>query len=235
MNFNVGGPSHFSYSTSSSSSSSEDNSEVGVQLMDDLQAIDAEQEAMIKHQENLILITQNLNQRFNRVTHGGSITGHIVINRDRENASSHDNYFVQRREALCRLGLSALQKIAVEFRMLAYGLPADATDKYIKIGESTTIESLKRFCRVVVEFANLAEGIASPTNFVIQGKEYNMGYYLADGPERFWKKHVLHEIMIACIIMHNMIIGDERDVDAAIEDHMETPTPQVERVIVENT
>ena len=35
--------------------------------------------------------------------------------------------------------------------MLAYGLPADATDEYIKIGESTTIESLKRFCRAVVE------------------------------------------------------------------------------------
>ncbi|KAK2655038.1 hypothetical protein Ddye_008090 [Dipteronia dyeriana] len=37
------------------------------------------------------------------------------------------------------------------FRMLAYGCPVDATDKYIKIGESTTIESLKRFYRAVVE------------------------------------------------------------------------------------
>jgi len=34
---------------------------------------------------------------------------------------------------------------------LAYGVAADAIDEYIKIGESTTIESLKRFCRVVVE------------------------------------------------------------------------------------
>ncbi|KAK6777273.1 hypothetical protein RDI58_023990 [Solanum bulbocastanum] len=32
------------------------------------------------------------------------------------------------------------------FRMLAYGLLADATDEYVKIGESTTIESMKRFC-----------------------------------------------------------------------------------------
>ena len=37
------------------------------------------------------------------------------------------------------------------FRMLAYGLPADATDEYVKIGESTTIESMKRFCRTIVE------------------------------------------------------------------------------------
>ena len=35
--------------------------------------------------------------------------------------------------------------------MLAYGLPADATDEYIKIGESTIIESLKRFCHAVVK------------------------------------------------------------------------------------
>ncbi|KAK2641272.1 hypothetical protein Ddye_023035 [Dipteronia dyeriana] len=35
--------------------------------------------------------------------------------------------------------------------MLAYGLPVYATDAYIKIEKSTAIESLKRFCRVVVE------------------------------------------------------------------------------------
>ncbi|KAK3229014.1 hypothetical protein Dsin_000895 [Dipteronia sinensis] len=62
-----------------------------------------------------------------------------------------DNFFVQRRDSVGRLSLSALQKITALFRMLAYGLPADATDEYIKIGKSTTIESLKRFCRAVVE------------------------------------------------------------------------------------
>lgn len=36
-------------------------------------------------------------------------------------------------------------------RMLPYGLPADATDEYTKIGESTTIENLKKFCRAIVE------------------------------------------------------------------------------------
>ncbi|KAH9725196.1 Immune-associated nucleotide-binding protein 9 [Citrus sinensis] len=35
--------------------------------------------------------------------------------------------------------------------MLAYDMLADAFDEYIKIGESTTIESLKRFCRAIVE------------------------------------------------------------------------------------
>ncbi|KAG2322204.1 hypothetical protein Bca52824_015417 [Brassica carinata] len=64
---------------------------------------------------------------------------------------NHDNYFKQRRDIIGRLGLSYLQKTTAVFRMLAYGLPADATDEYIKIGESTAIESMKRFCRAVVE------------------------------------------------------------------------------------
>ncbi|XP_021306905.1 uncharacterized protein LOC110431742 [Sorghum bicolor] len=36
-------------------------------------------------------------------------------------------------------------------RMLTYGLPADATDEYIRIGESTALESLRRFVAAVVE------------------------------------------------------------------------------------
>ena len=35
--------------------------------------------------------------------------------------------------------------------MFAYGQPADATDEYIKIRESTIIESLKRFYFAIVE------------------------------------------------------------------------------------
>ncbi|KAH9781259.1 nuclease [Citrus sinensis] len=118
---------------------------------------------------------------------------------------------------------------------------ADATKKYIKIGESTTIESLKRFCC-----------IAPPTHYVIKGNKYNMGYYLADdvecvfgvlqsrfaivaGPSRFWNKHVLHNIMIACIIMHNMIIEDEHDVNATINDWMQAPIPTVDMRVDENT
>ena len=32
-------------------------------------------------------------------------------------------------------------------------------------------------------------------------------------PGRFWKSEDLHYIMKACIILHNMIIEDERDSD----------------------
>ncbi|XP_050238080.1 uncharacterized protein LOC126687565 [Mercurialis annua] len=128
---------------------------------------------------------------------------------------------------------------------------------------------------------DLTQGISPPANYVISGKEYNMGYYLADsiypkwstivqtiheprtpknkyfaikqeacrkdverafgvlqarfaiivGPARFWKKDVLHDIMTSCIIMHNMIIEDERDLNATITNSMEGEIPQVEMVL----
>ncbi|KAK9215200.1 hypothetical protein WN944_007204 [Citrus x changshan-huyou] len=106
-------------------------------------------------------------------------------------------------------------------------------------------------------FANLASGIAPPAHYVIKENEYNMSYYLADeacqkdverafgvlqsrfaivaGPSRFWNKHVLHDIMTVCIIMHNMIIEDERDVNAKINDWMQAQIPIVDMSIDENT
>ena len=409
MNSNIGNPSYFS----SSNSSSDDD--------DDIEMINliAEEEAICRViANNNMIIDYLLNQQNNQVIHGGSIPGHVVIQRDRENADrnlfndyfsetpryndimfrrryrmsrslflrivdavkGHDNYFEQRRDGLGRLGLSTLQKVTAVFRMLAYGVPADATDEYVKIGESTAIESMKRFCRAIVEifaeqylrsptandvarllyvgkqrgfpgmlgsldcmhwkwkncptawagqyagrsgsptiileavadydlwiwhayfgmpgtnndinvlesshlFSNLAQRIAPCAHYVIQGKEYNMGYYLADsiypkwstivqtihephgrkkkyfamkqeacrkdverafgvlksrfaivaGPARFWRKDVLHDIMTTCIIMHNMIIEDERDLEAPIEDAMEAPAPEVEMVVDDYT
>ena len=291
----------------------------------------------------------------------------------------HDNYFAQQSDGLGRLGLSTLEKATAVFRILAYGVPADATDEYVKIGESTAIECVKRFCHAIVEifasrylrepttndvarllyigeqrgfpgmlgsldcmhwrwkncptawagqysgrsgaptiilevvadydlwiwhayfgmpgsnndinvlessrlFSNLTQGIAPPANYMIQENEYNMGYYLADsiypkwstivqtiqhpqgtkkkyfamrqeacrkdverafgvlqarfaiiaGPTRFWRKEVLHDIMSACIIMHNMIIEDERDLTAPIEQVIETPPAEVERMVDED-
>ena len=55
---------------------------------------------------------------------------------------SHDNYFVQRRDGCGKLGLSSFQKVTIVFRMLAYGVSADSTDEYIKIGESTVWRAL---------------------------------------------------------------------------------------------
>ena len=63
----------------------------------------------------------------------------------------HDDYFVQKPDAVGAAGLSGIQKMTAALRMLAYGMPADSVDEYVKIEKSTAIESLMRFCRGVVE------------------------------------------------------------------------------------
>ena len=54
-----------------------------------------------------------------------------------------DEYFVQKRNAARVLGLSSLQKMTTALRMLAYGVVADFTDEYVRIGEIIAIESQK--------------------------------------------------------------------------------------------
>jgi hypothetical protein len=56
---------------------------------------------------------------------------------------------VQKRDAVGFLGLSPHQKITSTLRMLCYGMCADATDEYCRTSESTTMESLKRFCLAI--------------------------------------------------------------------------------------
>ena len=60
-----------------------------------------------------------------------------------------DPYFVQRPNCAGELGLSALQKVVAAVRILAYGVPADAVDEYVRIGESTAHEALKHFCTAI--------------------------------------------------------------------------------------
>ncbi|KAL6579990.1 hypothetical protein OROMI_008014 [Orobanche minor] len=68
-----------------------------------------------------------------------------------EAITAHGNYFTQRTDAVGVRGLSSLQKVTAALRMLAYGMHADAVNDYVRIGESTAIESLKRFVKSIVE------------------------------------------------------------------------------------
>lgn len=54
-------------------------------------------------------------------------------------------------------------------------------------------------------------------------------------PARFWRKENLHDIMTTYIILHNMIIEDERDLNAPIVDAIEAPTANVEMTVDDNT
>jgi hypothetical protein len=49
-----------------------------------------------------------------------------------------------------RLGISAIQKVLAAIRILAYGLPADVVDEYVRIGESITQRVLDHFCRAII-------------------------------------------------------------------------------------
>ncbi|XP_025625147.1 uncharacterized protein [Arachis hypogaea] len=59
-------------------------------------------------------------------------------------------YFQQRVDATGRRGLSPHQKCTAAIRMLAYGIAADAAYDYVHIGESSTIECLKKFVEGVI-------------------------------------------------------------------------------------
>ena len=64
---------------------------------------------------------------------------------------AHNPYFNQKKDAVGVLGLSCLQKVIVAHRILAYGILADLTDEYIRIGESTAIASLRAFVKSIVD------------------------------------------------------------------------------------
>uniref|UniRef100_A0A803QC24 Uncharacterized protein n=1 Tax=Cannabis sativa TaxID=3483 RepID=A0A803QC24_CANSA len=158
----------------------------------------------------------------------------------------HGDYFVQRRNGIGKLELSGLQKVTAVFRMLAYGVLADATDEYIKIAWGGQYAGRSGSPTIILEavvdydlwiwhayfglpgsnndinvleashlFANLTEGIALPANYVIKGKSYNMGYYLADDIYPKWS---------------TLVQKDERDVNAAIEERVQVSSPEVELV-----
>ena len=67
-----------------------------------------------------------------------------------DSITQHNKYFIQKRNATGKLGLHPIQKVAAALRMLAYGGAADANDENIQIYESTTLESLDRFCDAII-------------------------------------------------------------------------------------
>ncbi|CAJ2645104.1 unnamed protein product [Trifolium pratense] len=81
--------------------------------------------------------------------------------------SSSDNYFTQRADAAKKEGISPLAKCTTAIRMLAYGMAADAVDEYIKIGGTTALECLRRFCKGIIRLYE-QEYLRAPTQDDLQ-------------------------------------------------------------------
>lgn len=64
--------------------------------------------------------------------------------------SSANPYFRLRVNAAGQPGFSTFEKVTAAVRMLAYGGPADHLDEYLRMGESTILETLNQFTRTVV-------------------------------------------------------------------------------------
>ncbi|KAF5449965.1 hypothetical protein F2P56_012194 [Juglans regia] len=190
-------------------------------------------------------------------------------------------------------------------RMLAYGVTADLMDEYIRIGESTARQSMKKFVKAIVSifggeylrspnssdivrlldagqrrgfpgmlgsidcmhwkwkncptawkdgiypsWATLVKTIPSPQGNkkkhfaacqestrkdverafgVLQGR-----FAIVRGPARFFRPEVLKDIMYACIILHNMIVEEERHLYLGAEQFIyeqteETPNEPISR------
>ena len=55
----------------------------------------------------------------------------------------------QRVDATKKPDLTCLQKCTAAIRLLAYGMSADSLDEYVRIGESTALSYLRRFCHAI--------------------------------------------------------------------------------------
>ncbi|XP_071712833.1 uncharacterized protein [Rutidosis leptorrhynchoides] len=90
----------------------------------------------------------------------------VYLRRDREEAEplpSHLEYFIQKRDALGRLGFTTEQKITSALRQLAYGTAADMFDEYLQMSEATSIICLNMFCKCVLELY-VDEYLRKPTS-----------------------------------------------------------------------
>ena len=74
-----------------------------------------------------------------------------LFNRILTDLCNHDNFWRQRSDATGLVGLLPQQKMTAALRMLAYGSAADQCAEITRMGESTTLECMKKWCIQVYE------------------------------------------------------------------------------------
>jgi len=65
--------------------------------------------------------------------------------------TEYDNYLKMKHEYCTgKFGFSSYHKCTTTIHMLAYEVPGDLVDEYVRMSESICLKALYRFCRVVV-------------------------------------------------------------------------------------
>ncbi|KAI5313414.1 hypothetical protein L3X38_042588 [Prunus dulcis] len=72
-----------------------------------------------------------------------------LFNKVMHDICNYDEYFVQKKNCAGNLGLLPEKKFTAVIRMLAYRSSADQVDEVTRMGKSTILESLVRFCDAV--------------------------------------------------------------------------------------
>ena len=62
---------------------------------------------------------------------------------------AYDDYFICKEDALGRGWLLLLAEMHCSYSVLAYKIPCDLIDEYVRMSESTCLESMYRFCKAV--------------------------------------------------------------------------------------
>ncbi|XP_068314982.1 uncharacterized protein [Pyrus communis] len=138
---------------------------------------------------------------------------------------NHDPYFVQKEDTFHVLSLLPEQKIMAALRMLAYGASADQVDEIARMGKTTVLESLMRFCSAI-EALYTNEYLQKPTPRDMRRLPWHDWKHrlhaldlekLSKAAARMFDVEALRSIMMTCIILHNMIVEGEYDYDAVNE------------------
>jgi hypothetical protein len=78
-----------------------------------------------------------------------------LFNKIVDACESNTCYFKRKRNAARLIGFSDHQKISVALRIFGYVIPVDYADEYLRIGEDTTMKSVRRFCKVMIRLYRL--------------------------------------------------------------------------------
>ena len=76
----------------------------------------------------------------------------------------YDDFFRCKPDACGKLGFSSYQKCTAAIRMLAYGVAGDLVDEYMRMSESVCLDSMYKFCEVVVHGSCLWPGVRERAN-----------------------------------------------------------------------